>query len=209
MKKYLPALILTFLIAGVAYAATVLPIIQGGTGASSFGTSNGVVSVGSTGLTSYSGYTLTSSLFSAANATTTQLTSGGTHFYVAPSGKITGYDTVHLWSGTVSPTKSWAMGLATSTAWIATSTSPYNLNAVMVLPFTGTLKQAVCSTNAGTLTGLITIGAANYYITGISATPATTTLNAALAEGAKMSFNAGHPATSPQSVTCTLYATQS
>ena len=210
MKRLLPALILTFFIAGVAYAATVLPIIQGGTGASSFGTSNGIVSVGSTGLTSYSGYTLSSTLFTAANASTTQLSAASAKFYVAPTGKQIGYDTVHSWSGTVSPTRAWSTGLATSTPWLATSTAPYNLNAQMVLPFSGTLRQAVCNTNAGTLTVQLTLGGTSYYIAGVAVTPATTTFSGVtFGEGAKFSMNAGKPVSSPQSVVCTLYATQS
>lgn len=193
----------------IGYSGTALPVANGGTNATSFGTTNGVIAYNGTSLTNYAGYTLTSSLFTAAMASTTQFSAASQKFYVNSAGKITGYDTVHAWSGTLSPTKDWVMGLATSTAWIATTTSPYNLNAQMVLPFTGTLKQAVCNTNAGTLTVEFTIGSTNYYIAGVATKPATTTLSAALNEGAEMSMNAGEPASSPQSVSCTLYATQS
>lgn len=55
-------------------SAGTLSIANGGTNATSFGTSNGITAFDGTRLVNFSGYTLTSLLFSATNASTTQLT---------------------------------------------------------------------------------------------------------------------------------------
>jgi hypothetical protein len=189
----------------LAYAGTVVSVGLGGTGASSFSTSNGIVSVGATSLTSYSGYTLTSTGLTAANASTTQLSSGTNTFYVAPSGHTTAKDTVNNWSGVLSPTHSFVVGLATSTTWIATTTSPWDFNAGMTSPWTGTIENAVCSTDVGTVTGVIKVGGtAIKYITGVGTTPATTTVSATINKGAAFQFDAGNPASSPKAVRCTI-----
>ena len=193
----------------IGYSGTALPIANGGTNATSFGTTNGLLAYNGTSLTNYSGYTLTSSLFSAANATTTQLTSGGSNFYIDSTGHITAKDTVHSWSGTLSPTRSFSVGLATTTAWLATTTAPYNLNAQMTLPFSGTAQQAVCTTDAGTLTVQFTFGSTNVYTALVGTTNSTTTFSGVtFGEGAPFALNAGNPASSPTGVNCTVYVTE-
>lgn len=58
----------------ISYSGTALPIANGGTNATSFGTSNGITAFDGTRLVNFSGYTLTSLLLTATNASTTQLT---------------------------------------------------------------------------------------------------------------------------------------
>ena len=221
---------------GVAYAGTLIQnnqlandnvtvngtsVVLGGSGTITANTTNSLSVSGSITGTSFNGSAAVSNwALNMANANTwtalqtfgNSTTTRASFSYASSTAAYFGYeslkDTVHGWTGTVSPTRAFSVGLATSTAWLATSTAPYNLNAQMVLPFTGTLRQAVCNTNAGTLTVQLTIAGVSHYITGVAVTPATTTFSGVtFGEGAKFSMNAGNPATSPQSVTCTLYAT--
>ena len=194
----------------IGYSGTALPIANGGTNATSFGTTNGLLAYNGTSLTNYSGYTLTSSLFSAANATTTQLTSGGSNFYIDSTGHITAKDTIHAWSGTLSPTHAWVMGISTTTTWTATSSTPYTAT-IPAMPFGGTLRQAVCTTDQSYLNVLFTLGGtALPLIVGVSPTQSTTTFSATtFGEGTVLTMNAGTTTTATTlQVSCTLYATE-
>lgn len=62
---------------GVNYLTGILPIANGGTNASSFGTSNGILAYNGTALVNFAGFTLTSSLLTATNASTTALSATG------------------------------------------------------------------------------------------------------------------------------------
>ncbi len=69
----------------------ILPIANGGTNASSFGTTNGLTAFDGTRLVNYSGYTLTSGNLTAANASTTNLTVGGRLYDSTNSSGVAGY----------------------------------------------------------------------------------------------------------------------
>lgn len=71
------------------------------------------------------------------------LNDSGSEFYVDSNGKIVGRDTTNNWAGRISPTRSFVLSTATTTAWQGTTSPAYVPEAVM--PFTGTLRQARCS----------------------------------------------------------------
>lgn len=171
---------------------TDVAIADGGSNASSYTAANGLLAYNSTAFVNYTGYTLTSSLATLANATTTNLTSSyfynsgsagfasttpafplsvngaGSDFYVTTTGKVVGRDTTAGYTGRITPTRWLTLQTGTTTSWTASTTgtaySPY-----VVMPFTGTLQQAKCTpTISGTAGSFIGV---NTVVNGSNATP--------------------------------------
>jgi hypothetical protein len=89
-------------------------------------------------------------------------------FYITSAGKVIAYDTANNWQGRVSPTHSLVLGTATTTTWIASTTSS-GFSPIAVMPFAGTLRQARCTTYVGASAGSF-IGV-NVKVAGSDATP--------------------------------------
>lgn len=186
-----------------------LGIGGGGTNATSFGTTNGLVAYNGTSLVNYAGYTLISSLFSATNASTTQLTTGTNTFYVDPTGHTTCKDTVNGWSGACVPTRNPSWGpVSTTTPWTATTSAA--LGQSTPAPYAGTIRDAYCTTDVGTLNVDIAIGTTHLpLIVGASTTPGVIPFssNNTFTKGQIIHFLAGTPASSPTVIGCTLDVT--
>jgi hypothetical protein len=172
------------------WSGTQLSIANGGTNATSFTQSGGILAYDGTREVNFSGYTLTSSLLTAGNASTTNLTS---------------VDDRTAAMGSISPVRVGGFKIATSTTWIASSTEPYNWDSPA--PFTGTIKTETCYTDAGTLEVEITDGSTHIYFPA-SSTPATYSISLTITANDKMNALAGAPASSPTWVTCALDGTQ-
>lgn len=189
----------------------VLPIANGGTNASSFTQSGGILAYDGTRAVNFSGYTLTSSLLTAANASTTNFTAGTSpnFFSVFASGEATGYDLLTGVSGQVSPLNGPAFKIGTTTTWTATSSaiSPVGDTAQIVMRYTGTLRTLACATGAGTLEIEASINSINDYYPA-STTAGTYTFSTAFTKGQILTVVGGNPASSPTYATCTLGLTQ-
>jgi hypothetical protein len=163
-----------------------LGITNGGTNAASFGTSNGIVAYNGTSLVNYSGYTLTSSLLTAGNASTTNFSVNGNEV-----------------SGQRYP----VWGYATSTAWTGTTTQ------YLIATFTGNMAGVYCTTASSTrdTTGTYTVDA-QFYVGATPVTPmvvasttdgyTTFTANASFTKGQLIGVDYGTPVNSPQTVQC-------
>jgi hypothetical protein len=173
----------TFDSAGVLTLASPLAIASGGTFASSFGTTNGITVYDGTRLVNFSGYTLTSSVLTVTNASTTALSVNnkeviGDHFLSA--------------------------SVASST-WTATSSDNR-----ITAPFSGTLTSALCKTNAGTVNVQYIINGTNVSsMFNASTTVGTITFSGAntFTKGQLIEVDFGTPATSPTNASCTAAST--
>jgi hypothetical protein len=192
-------------------------LAHGGTNASLSGASQIVfVNSGNTALTTASGYTLSSSLATLPNASTTNLTASSE--LVIPSGSSKGstvagqveLDTTNdqLKAGDGSATavldqrRFLTFTYATSTAWTGTTTL-----ALGTYPAAMTLTNVQCYTNVGTLEVRFYYGPTptSQYLSA-SSTPGVLTWSSSNAPGvaATSTVDVGNPATSPTSVSCTL-----
>ncbi len=83
-----------------------------------------------------------------------------TAFYITTTGEVVGYDAANAWNGRISPTRSFVLGTATTTSWLASTTSsvysPY-----LIMPFTGTLRQVRCSLDASFLGVNVVVNGSN------------------------------------------------
>lgn len=164
---------------GTLNLTNALGISSGGTNATSFGTSNGIVSYNGTSLVNFANFTLTSSLLTATNASTTNISVNGNEM-----------------SGERYP----VWGYATSTAWVASSTIP------LIAPFKGTLNDIQCATDVGTLNVQLTINSTNVTpMFNASTTKGTVTFTGSntFVRGDTLNLTAGTPASSPTTINCT------
>ena len=206
----------------IGYSGTALPIANGGTNATSFGTANGITAYNSTSLVNFSGYTLTGSLLTATNASTTQLTVG-TGLQIPnssnPASLQTGYVAqstnspfqLRAGSAVFDPRTSFTFGIATSTAWTASTTAPtitiptgltWNSISCLIQPAGATLEVQYQYANPTTFTTV------NTFLNA-SSTNGVTTLssNNTPATNATSTITFGNPTGSPTSASCTLVGT--
>lgn len=111
--------------------------------------------------------------------------------------------------GVISSMKNLSFQSGTTTAWTATTSGAYIAKAVA--PFTGTIRNAYCSTDVGTLGVDIyhTSTHLNYIPTAsTTANLFTFTTNNTFTRGEVIYLSAGTPASSPTSLTCTLGITE-
>lgn len=192
---------------GTLNLTNALSIANGGTNQTTFSITNGITAFDGTRFNNFSGYTLTSALLTATNASTTNFTAGSSNiFSVFSTGEITGYDASTSVLGQISPMKYLPVQVSTTTAWTATSTGIYAAH--FEAPWTGTVKTLACYTDAGTLTMQLTDSATSIYLTGASTTNNTNGVSLSLTRGDKMTLQGGNPASSPTYVSCTIGATQ-
>jgi hypothetical protein len=161
----------------------VLPIANGGTNASSFGTSNGITAYDGTRVVNFSGYTLTSSGLTATNASTTALS--------VNSREVIG-------------NRFLASAVASST-WTATSTENR-----ITAPFSGTLNSVICKTNTGTANVQYIINGTNVSsMFNASTTAGTVTFSAGntFTKGQVIEADFGTPASTPTNASCTADTT--
>jgi hypothetical protein len=189
-------------------------IVNGGTNATSLSGANALVAMnaGNSALSIPStSYTETASLLTAPNASTTNFSAGSSNlFNIFASGEAVAYDNQTGTAGQVSPMRYISLQLSTSSAWTASSSasSVYGDEAIVVMPFAGTLRTISCWTNAGTLEISATVngGTANYLPA--STTAGTYTLSSTFTKGATTTFIGGAPASSPTIIPCTIGVTQ-
>lgn len=128
------------------------------------------------------------------------------------NGELVGTDATNNFTGRISPTHSFALTTGTTTTWTASTTgtaySPF-----VLAPYSGTLKQAYCATDASFL-------GVNVQVNGSNATPsyfvASTTVGNVLftagntfTKGQKLLMNVGTTTTaSTQSITCNFDVTE-
>jgi hypothetical protein len=194
----------------------ILPIANGGTNASSFGTSNGITAYDGTRLVNFSGYTLTSSVLTAANASTTNLTASS--FLQLPNSASQsptvvgscGWDTTsgQLKCGDSAATQVIGNGkfypsftYASSTAWTGTTTIP------LAPAYIGeTWNGVMCFTDAGTLNVSFYDGTNRMNMLNASTTVGTFTLstNNTFTAAEKRYVDIGTPASSPTKISCTV-----
>lgn len=190
-------------------------IASGGTNATSFGTSGGIVAFNGTSLVNFANFTLTSTLATLLNASTTAFTCGtycemanGT----APSLTAIGQyalDTTQsqflVATSTSFPAvflsyRSLTVSYATS-SWSGTTTIPLG-----VAQEDQTWLSANCYSDAGTTWASPQNGASSMNNIAVTSTVGTTSLttNNAIQMGAKRGIKIGTPATTPTYVSCTI-----
>lgn len=122
-------------------------------------------------------------------AVTPVLSNLASTFYINSSGAVVAYDSTNAWAGRLSPTRSFVLSTATTTAWTASTTnsaySPY-----LVMPFAGTLRQVRCTTDTSFL-------GVNTQIAGSNATPSYFVASTSVG---KVPFTAGNTFTAGQKV---------
>jgi hypothetical protein len=174
-----------------------LAIGSGGTNAASFGTSGGVVAYNGTSLVNFSAFTLTSTLLTASNASTTSLTVNLTNVEGDGSG-----------SDYITPTRSFSATYATSTTWTG-STSVLDIG---IAPFGMTITTARCHTDAGTLNVQLQYGTGPTKPAMLLASSTigaqTLSSNNTPAKGNDVEIVFGTPASSPTEANCTFSGPQ-
>lgn len=122
-------------------------------------------------------------------AVTPVLSNLASTFYINSSGAVVAYDSTNAWAGRLSPTRSFVLSTATTTAWTASTTnsaySPY-----LVMPFAGTLRQVRCTTDTSFL-------GVNTQIAGSNATPSYFVASTSVG---KVPFTAGNTFTAGQKI---------
>ena len=157
-------------------------------------------------------YNATTDLFTTILASTTQLSAATEKFYVNGSGKIQGQDTTNNWSGAVSPTRSFVLGTGTTTTWTA-STTGTAYSPRITMPFTGTLRQTRCSTDASFVGVNVTVNASNatpsYFVASTTVGVIGFTAGNTFSAGQVILANFGTTTTSlTKDVTCTFDVTE-
>ena len=157
-------------------------------------------------------YNATTDLFTTILASTTQLSAATEKFYVNGSGKIQGQDTTNNWSGAVSPTRSFVLGTGTTTTWTA-STTGTAYSPRITMPFTGTLRQTRCSTDASFVGVNVTVNASNatpsYFVASTTVGKVGFTAGNTFSAGQVILANFGTTTTSlTKDVTCTFDVTE-
>ena len=201
MKRYLLAFVLGGIVlsAGIAYATVsqtiTLPTVgqllysasgnTGGVATSSTGTASTIVALDANGKTAFT------------SATTTNLSVNSTN--VVGSGSAADY---------ITTTHGFTVTYATSTAWTGSTTALF----IMTAPFSISLKQAICFTDAGTLNVQFQYGTGPTLPAMLTASSTngtqTFTTNTTPAKGNTIQVKFGTPASSPTEVNCTGTWTQ-
>lgn len=208
------------------WSGTQLSIANGGTNETSFGTSNGVVAYNGTGLVNFSGYTLTGSLLTTPNASTTNLTVGTslgiptgsnprptTSGYVAESTNSP-YQLQYGNGGNttaIDPRVGFVLTVSSTTALVGTTTSP-----AWAIPWNVDVISEFCTAQPNGATAEIEWQYANpsTFITATptyqpaSSTPGIYTISAnnTPTQGATTTLSVGNVTGSPLSVSCTFLA---
>ncbi len=182
----------------LAYNGTALPIANGGTDQTSFTGTNALVNFDGTHLSSPStSYTLSSSLLTAPNASTTNLTANLSQVVGDGSG-----------ASLITPLRGLSVTYATSTAWTGSST----VLDIGVAPFGMTINTARCHTDAGTLNVQLQYGTGptKPAMLFASSTIGQQTLSSSNtpAKGNDIEVQFGTPASSPTTVNCTFSGPQ-
>ncbi len=172
-----------------------LGISSGGTNASSIGTSNGILAYNGTSILNFANFTLTSTLMTVSNATTTNVSVSQSLYATDASSTNRRVSGIHVYSFT----------LASSTVWNGTSSasSPFGDGATIYAGFTGAIESLQCGTDAGGLTVQVTSGGSSIYV--IASTTAgynPKVLN--FSARAPITIVAGNHTSSPTSTPCTL-----
>ncbi|UPJ35846.1 hypothetical protein IVB45_02200 [Bradyrhizobium sp. 4] len=169
----------------------ILPIANGGTNATSIGTTNGMLAFDGTRIVNFANFTLTSTLMTVSNASTTNGTFSQSLFVA--SKQVNPYQNATFAYG------------ATSTGWTGTTTETR-----LPAPFSGTLQDVICSVPAGTLNVQFKINSTNIVpMFNASSTVGTVTFTSGntFNRGDIIEADYGTPATSPVQITCTPRAT--
>ncbi len=165
----------------------VLPIANGGTNASSYTQSGGILAYDGTRAVNFAGYTLTTALLTATNASTTNEAVSQSLFVA--SKQVNPYQNATFAYG------------ATSTAWTGTTTET-----TLIAPFAGTLQDVQCVTSAGTLNVQAKVNSTSVtpmFNASTTKGTVTYTANNTFVRGDTLEFDFGTPASSPTSITCT------
>lgn len=207
---------------------TAIAIANGGTNATSFGTSGGITAYDGTRLVNFSGYTLTSLVLTAANASTTNFTASqslGIPNSSNPSPTFSGGITqstnapyqIHIGNNAAGttifdPRVAFTFGIATTTAWTGSVTAPS-----VTIPTALTWTQISCTVQPAGATLTAQYQYANpaaYTTVNITSIPASTTpgvytlsSNNTPTANATSTITFSSPAGSPTSVSCTLIGT--
>jgi len=209
-------------------AASTLPIASGGTNAGSFTQSGGILAYDGTREVNFSGYTLTSSLLTATNASTTALTAG-TYFAIPTSATCGGggvgafcFDTTNNQIQVATSTNAFpeafdprirlTLSYSTTTAWAASSTLP-----AFPIPQAVTWTQISCTAvpNGATVNAQYQYANSSAYATvlptmvAVTNTPSATTWSSSNTPtaNATSTITFGTPAGSPTGASCTLVGT--
>jgi len=171
-----------------------LTVGNGGTGTNAFMTSNGIIaSVGNSYLGQTAGYTLTTGLLTAPNASTTNISVNSTN--VVGDGSASDF---------ISPTTAFSVSYSTTTAWTGTTTID-----VGPAPTGITFKTAYCHTNVGSLNVQLEYGTGPTLVLPMLTASSTIgtqgiTSNNTASQGNDIQLLIGTPATAPTSVSCTF-----
>lgn len=135
----------------------------------------------------------------------------GSDFYVTTTGKTVAQDTANVWSGRISPTHSLVLQTGTTTTWTASTTGAYV--PFVIAPFSGTIRQTYCKTDASFLGVQVQVNGADitpkYFIASTTAGNVLATGSNTFVKGDKISLNAGTTTTaSTTSISCTVDATE-
>lgn len=135
-----------------------------------------------------------------------------TTFYINNAGRVIAKDTTNNWTGTLSPTSLAEFGTGTTTAWTASTTgsaySPFK-----PAPWSGTLRRAVCLTDASFLGVNISIAGTSvtpaYFIASTTGGSIAITANNTFTTGQKILVDFGTTTTSgAKAIDCILYVTE-
>lgn len=146
------------------------------------------------------------------NASSTQFSAATETFYIDSTGKVQAKDTTNNWSGRVSPTHSFVLGSGTTTTWTSSTTnsaySPF-----IQMPFTGTLRQVRCGTDASFVGVNIQVNGSNatpsYFIASTTVGTVAFTAGNTFSVGQKILANFGTTTTSSsKSINCTFDVTE-
>ena len=148
-------------------------------------------------------------LFSIASSTASATT---TLFNVSNTGVVTGTDATNNWTGRISPTHSFALTTGTTTTWTA-STTATAYSPSIVMPFSGTLKQVYCLTDASFLGVNVQVNGSNatpsYFVASTTAGNVAFTAGNTFSKGQKVLMNVGTTTTaSTLSISCTFDLTE-
>lgn len=135
-----------------------------------------------------------------------------TLFRVANTGEIVGNDIANAFTGRISPTHSLALQSGTTTTWTASTTgtaySPF-----VVAPFSGTVQQIYCSTDASFVGVNVQVAGSNvtpsYFVASTTVGNILLTAGNTFTKGQKILANFGTTTTATtQTVSCTLDVTE-
>lgn len=145
-------------------------------------------------------------------AVTPVLSNLASTFYINSAGAVVAYDSTNAWAGKLSPTRSFVLSSASTTAWTASTTgsaySPY-----LVMPFAGTLRQVRCTTDTSFLGVNTQIAGSNvspsYFVASTSVGKIAFTGSNTFTAGQKILANFGTTTTSGSaSISCTYDVTE-